>query len=599
MTPSFPLKPNLDNFPLAGAVMTVSVAVIVLFGWAADITVLKSLLPSLPPMKPLTAIAFVFSGVALYLLARYERGKGQIYAAFCGTVVFLVGGLLVVEYIAGVDFHLNRFLVHAADEQSARMSLHSALNFTLLGLAIVLIAINRFGRATRVLLALVGVITLVAMLGLLYGAKTLLGMTQNSSMALHTALIFLTLTMGLGLRDERSGFARLLQSTGSGASMGRRIVPVVLIVPPIIGLILHAGFQAGLYDASFRLALTVAFSMAVMAVVLFHYSISIDKMDLHRRKIEADLAEKEARFREVFDYSQGMICIHDAEGVLSNVNPAVLAATGYSKDDLIGKNITEFLPEEHRIGIQAFLRQIEHEGLSNGLLPIVAKNGRQLMWRYHSILVTEDEKAPYVIGHALDVTELMAAQSELKNLSLTDELTGLLNRRGFLTHAEQQLRLERHSGTARGLALMFADMDGLKKINDTLGHEAGSDAIQTLASIVKSVVRSGDLVARWGGDEFVILTVGAVGENVHLMSERIEAYLEEYNSKSDKPYKIECSIGVTSVVLEGDRTFEDIIAEADEAMYEEKKKRKAGREIVAPAPSVTDKNQAQESLQWY
>lgn len=154
------------------------------------------------------------------------------------------------------------------------------------------------------------------------------------------------------------------------------------------------------------------------------------------------------------------------------------------------------------------------------------------MWRYDSIVVSEPDKEPYVIGHAQEVTELIAAQKQLKNLSLTDELTGLYNRRGFLTLAEQQIKLERHEGTARGLTLMFADMDGLKTINDVHGHEAGSDAIEALSRIFKAALRDSDIVARWGGDEFVILAIGSHDEDAELMTDRICRMIDEYNAES-------------------------------------------------------------------
>jgi two-component system cell cycle response regulator len=193
----------------------------------------------------------------------------------------------------------------------------------------------------------------------------------------------------------------------------------------------------------------------------------------------------------------------------------------------------------------------------------------------------------------------MKVQNQLERTSLTDELTGLYNRRGFLTLVEQQLKLESHVSTARGLTLMFADMDGLKKINDTYGHEAGSDAIQTLARVVKSVVRSGDIVARLGGDEFVILSIGSNDETTELVSDRIQRSLDEYNARSGKPYKVACSIGVAPVRLDGTRTFEEIIAEADEAMYAEKQRRKAGRADTPKIPQTPDSNLMPDSLAWY
>lgn len=153
-----------------------------------------------------------------------------------------------------------------------------------------------------------------------------------------------------------------------------------------------------------------------------------------------------------------------------------------------------------------------------------------------------------------------------------------------MTMAEQQIKLERHERTARGLTLMFADMDGLKKINDTHGHEAGSDAIITLGRILNSTLRSADIVSRWGGDEFVMLTIGSQDEDAELMSERIARRIDEYNEVSGKPYKLACSIGVAPVRLDANTSLETVIAETDEAMYAEKQRRKTAANISTPPP---------------
>lgn len=560
------------------ALLTIVAAACVLFGWVVDIDAIKSLVSGFPQMKPNTAAAFAVAGAALCLVA---VGRWPALTIVFGAFVAIMGLTTLLQYVFGFELPIDNILLPASavsveNPHPGRMSPHSALNFSLVGSAVILI-VTGFGRIAETLLTVVRVVTVVALLGLLYGADQLYGVNQQNSMALHTALLFLVVTTGLGLADPRSRFSEILAGTGAGSGLGRRIIPVVLAVPPAIGFLLQAGYKAGLYDASFRLALTIGFSMVVMSLILLRFAVRIDRVDAERKHAEKILAEKQARFRDLFDHSQGMICIHDIFGNLTSVNPAVIANIGFARDEIEGKNIRAFLPEEHRVGIDVFLRQIENEGISNGLLPVVAKDGRQLMWRYQSVLVTEDDSDPYVIGHAIDVTELMAVQKQLRALSLEDDLTGLYNRRGFMTLAEQQIKLELHNGTARGLTLLFADMDGLKAINDTYGHEAGSAAIKTLARLIKSVVRGADVVARWGGDEFVILSIGAQNENCQRMVDRIYAALDEHNAGSREPYLIACSIGVTPIDSNDPRTFEEIIKTADEEMYAEKKRRKASR----------------------
>ncbi|NOT47982.1 MAG: diguanylate cyclase [Acidobacteria bacterium] len=587
---------NIERYPVfLCSAISVVVALAVLAGWVTDISVLKSISPGLPAMKPNTALAFVFAGVGLLFAARVRPNKRISYAALvCGIAIFLIGLLTVLEYAWGWDLPIDTFLIQLPSLSEAgvrigRMSPHSAFNFTLVGISLISISAG-FNKLSGALTSVVFVVTILAMLGLLYGAERLYGISQYNSMAVHTGLLFLVITAGLGLVDDRSRLSRIIKSKGAGGSMGRRIIPLVLIVPPVIGLILHAGFRAGFYDASFRLALTVGCSMIVMSIVLYKFCLSLDAIDFKRGQAETELADKEARYRELFDYSQGLICIHDLDGVLTTVNRATLRMLEYTEEEIVGRNLRHLVRPEFFPMFDAYLRQVTHEGLASGLLELISKSGNRVVLRYNNVLATEDGKAPYILGHAQNVTELLDAQKQLKTLSLTDDLTGLYNRRGFAALAEQQLKLEMHTGTARGLTLLFADMDGLKAINDNYGHENGSEAIKALGRLIKSAVREADVVARWGGDEFVILTIGAKGESPHMMVERINVLLTEYNANSGLPYGIACSIGVAPIDPDGDETFEEMIAAADEAMYVEKKRRKSDRNnintLARPKPSL-------------
>ncbi len=581
MTAIESLKPNRTAVVYFCAAAVTIVALIVLGGWVFDISYLKSVMPNYPEMKPNTAIALALSGVGLFFTA--NAGRGNLFRSaviLCGIAVCLVGFVTLLEYVTGFNSGFDTLFFQA--ERSAtdnlrpgRMSPHAALNFTIMGASLVLLSGRRvYHRAGEVLAFLVLITTYAAFLGHLYGAEQLFGISKYSSMAIHTAGLFAICSLGLFAANPNSRVLALLSSSSLGGSAARRLLPAVVLIPTVIGWLRIIGQERGLYDTGFGAVLTVFLSVVLMFAIIYFYSETIHRVDQDRKKAEHDLAEKEERYRDLFDYSQGMICIHDLNGILTTVNPAALKSLGYENDELIGMNLRDLLLEANQPRFDGYLRQIETDGLASGLLALVAKDGKPLVWRYHNILASEPGRKPYVLAHAQDVTELIAAQNALTNLSLTDDLTGLYNRRGFLTLAEQQVKLERHEGTARGLVLMFADLDGLKKINDVHGHEAGSDAIIEFSKVVKSVLRTADLVARWGGDEFVILSIGSKDEHVGIMTDRIYESLSEYNASSGKPYELACSIGVAPVPTDGDRTFESIIAEADEAMYAEKRRRK-------------------------
>lgn len=169
---------------------------------------------------------------------------------------------------------------------------------------------------------------------------------------------------------------------------------------------------------------------------------------------------------------------------------------------------------------------------------------------------------------------LQSANEKLSQLSLEDALTELYNRRGFLVHTKQQLRLFRSRRLDRGLWLMMADMDGLKEINDTFGHQEGSLALVKIGEILQETFRETDVIARFGGDEFTVLFIDIDNEVGGTVSERLEKNLEVYNANSGKIYKLSISYGLISIGVEDNSSIEELINQADKLMYEQKRSKK-------------------------
>ncbi len=157
----------------------------------------------------------------------------------------------------------------------------------------------------------------------------------------------------------------------------------------------------------------------------------------------------------------------------------------------------------------------------------------------------------------------------LENLSLVDELTQLKNRRGFFELAEQALKVARREHHA--LALFFMDLNGLKQINDTLGHLEGDQALRDAASIIKETFRGSDIVGRLGGDEFVALA--HITGDARALTSRIRSHLDAFNRAAGRLYRVELSIGTALVDASGDEGIESLIRRADAEMYEEKRNR--------------------------
>ena len=163
--------------------------------------------------------------------------------------------------------------------------------------------------------------------------------------------------------------------------------------------------------------------------------------------------------------------------------------------------------------------------------------------------------------------------AEMEVLSLTDQLTGLSNRRGFLILAQQTIKLmERDRSKA---VLMYLDLDGFKLINDDYGHDEGDAALVMFSQVLRSTFRSSDLLARMGGDEFVVLALKTERSFERTITDRLRRNLEKANSDSGKPYSVRISIGVVEYDPDRPAFFEELIVEADRLMYENKAAGKA------------------------
>lgn len=170
------------------------------------------------------------------------------------------------------------------------------------------------------------------------------------------------------------------------------------------------------------------------------------------------------------------------------------------------------------------------------------------------------------------VVERQHAEEQLRSLSLTDHMTGLYNHRGFYNLAEHHAKMTRRSRTKS--LLIYADMDGLKQINDTLGHHAGSEAIMAVAEVLRRTFRDCDIVARLGGDEFAVLAPNVALPDSRKLIERLRNNLKAYNEARDHPFELSLSIGAVEIDHNYEFGIEDQMAKADAEMYREKRQRK-------------------------
>lgn len=170
-------------------------------------------------------------------------------------------------------------------------------------------------------------------------------------------------------------------------------------------------------------------------------------------------------------------------------------------------------------------------------------------------------------------------QQAVRAVSLEDELTGLSNRRGFLSLAEQQLKIADRQN--QDLLLIYADLDGMKRINDAFGHQEGDKALMDTAAILKRTFRESDVIARLGGDEFVVAVLEADEKGEAALLARLQQNLDFHNAYPHRRYVLEMSLGVMRYAPQTKWSIAELVAEADAIMYQQKRARKAERQSVA------------------
>ncbi len=283
--------------------------------------------------------------------------------------------------------------------------------------------------------------------------------------------------------------------------------------------------------------------------------------------------ELEDRYRLLAEQSLIGVFISQ-ENKMVYVNPQLVEILGYPFEL---NDITDFLKiiaEEdkgkflHRIRV---LRERKLDYVIDEFKGIRKIDGNTVYFELCAVNTTYRGK-PAILGTILDITYRKQLEEDLKKISNTDPLTGLYNRRGFITLAEHTMSLARR--LKKNLILIFIDLDNMKWINDNLGHNIGDLALKEISDILKRTFRENDLIARIGGDEFVILGVVEKEEDKDEILNRLRHKVEVSNQRKDKAYKLSLSIGTVFYNPESPCSIEELLQTADKMMYEEKKRKK-------------------------
>ncbi|MBA3455989.1 MAG: GGDEF domain-containing protein [Deltaproteobacteria bacterium] len=440
---------------VGSAVLAIAVAIVVLVGWGIGSETLTSLVPGLTAMNPLTAVCFILSAVALLVWRRGATGPRSLLTLFLAMVVATFGLVRLGGYVFGWDLPFDRALFGSRLDQwggpANRMAPNTAVNFMLVGLMIGSLGARR--STITVLAAAAAMLTsATALLGYAYSVTSLVQVAAFIPMALHTAVLFVLISIAAVCHTSGTGMMEALTRRTAGGRVFRRMIPTLVFGPPVLGWLRLQGELAGMFGASFGVALFVG-AMTVMGLALtFVTARSVDAGEAERRRA----------------------------------------------DEIILK------------------------------------------------------------------------------LAHFDTLTGLPNR--YLLGDRIRQALARADRAGDGVAMLFLDLDGFKRVNDTLGHEAGDLVLREAARRIQGALRTVDTAARLGGDEFtVVLERIRAAADVTKVAKRLLGELSKPYLVNGIQTHLSSSIGV-SMFPEHGREPDELLSLADRAMYRAKH---AGKNQVA------------------
>ncbi|TNF54903.1 GGDEF domain-containing protein [bacterium] len=292
---------------------------------------------------------------------------------------------------------------------------------------------------------------------------------------------------------------------------------------------------------------------------------------IHSKNAEKRLRENEEKYRSLVESTDDSIYLVDMECRYLYINMNHIKRMGLSGTQYIGRKYGDFHSSKES---EWFSESIDIVNKTGASMRNEYKSPKDEKYYLQTLSPVKDTEGKVVAVTIIskDITERKMVEKKLHTQALTDELTGLYNRRGFFTLAEQYLKIIKRQGNV--VLLLYADLDNLKDINDERGHNEGDQALVEFANILKENYRESDIIARIGGDEFVVISVGTEGDCVDTITKRLDKKLEAFNEKGEQSYKLSASVGIASFDPENPCSLDELLAKGDKLMYDNKNKKK-------------------------
>ena len=303
----------------------------------------------------------------------------------------------------------------------------------------------------------------------------------------------------------------------------------------------------------------------LMLAIRKQLHIAVSRSSLYSRSLKS-----EKRFRLLAENSSDIIALHSLTGEFLYVSPSCEKQLGYLPGNLVGKNILEFIHEDDSDNLQEGFKQLASVEMASHTYRFLGKNGHEVWLESSWQLTGEGNEAQHIVSSSRNITERKRFQDQLAYAAQHDNLTGLANRKAFMNQLDRVLA-EREKNPSLRAAVLFLDLDRFKITNDSLGHSVGDILLKEFTKRLMTCVKTDDMVARFGGDEFAILLENLKSHSdAKSIAERIHKVLEDPFNLNGYEVFTSTSIGM-AFINATTQTAGEVLRNADVAMYSAKR----------------------------
>jgi diguanylate cyclase (GGDEF)-like protein/PAS domain S-box-containing protein len=289
---------------------------------------------------------------------------------------------------------------------------------------------------------------------------------------------------------------------------------------------------------------------------------------------EKDPLETIALYRDIVNAANILIWRTDTGGQFTFINPVWEKSYGYKTGDMLGKPFSDFqVPGAAEYYINEFRNCLIGEPVIGREITFFSKNGNEIYLVINMVPLYDDKNI--IIGTqgvAYDITESKHADELLQYISAKDELTGLYNLHTFRNMTEQQIKTSHRE--KKEMLIIYTGVDNMQAINDEHGYDTGNRILIDIANILRKTFREADILARTGGDEFVISTLVSSKNTEEMIMTRLKGTLDMYNANKTGSLKLSLSFGASFNNPEHTISIDDLLSNAESKMYENKKRKK-------------------------